>query len=72
MLIMSEKMIKYTPYRVDIEIWKNEEETSFYIRTKTFTNEKDAWDFYNFVKELPIKLLKSIGLLEKIEGKPVY
>ena len=72
MLIMSEEMIKYTPYRVEIGIWNNEEETSFYIRTKTFTNVKDAWDFYNFVKELPIRLRKSIYLLEKIEGKPVY
>ena len=69
---MSEEMKKYTPYRVDIEIWNNEEETEFYVRKKEFTNVKDAWDFYNFVKELPIMKKKSILLLEKIEGKPVY
>lgn len=67
MLIMSEEVIKY---RVDIDIWKNPGEISFYTRTKTFTNIKDATSYYNDIKELPITLLKSILLLEKIEDKP--
>jgi len=63
-----ENKISNRPCRVDIDIWKNEEENSFYTKTMTFSNLKDATRIYNEMIELPIRQRKGIYLLVKEEG----